>query len=79
MAGLLSECHFVSNSVYKMDVLIESIKFLLQQQNPGEKLKKMGKVIKDVFKLMPSRKHMNGRDMGRLEPTPSLTPKLCHC
>lgn len=28
---------------------------------------------------MPSKKHMNGRDMGRLEPTPSLTPKLCHC
>jgi len=61
-----------------MDVLIECIKSLLQQPNPGKKLKEMGQVIKDVFKLMPSRKHMNGRAMGRLEPTSSLKLKYCH-
>ncbi|WP_221896587.1 hypothetical protein [Bathymodiolus japonicus methanotrophic gill symbiont] len=34
-----------------------------------------GLTAKDVFQLMPSGKHMIGRDLGRLEPTPSL--KYC--
>ena len=63
----------------QMDVLLESVKSLLQQENPGEKLKKMGQVIKDVFRLMPSGKHMSGRAMGRLEPTHSLSFKNCPC
>jgi hypothetical protein len=62
-----------------MDVLLESIKCLLEQQDVGEKLKEMGQVIKDVFQLMPSKKHMSGRAMGRLEPTPSLSFKNCSC
>lgn len=63
----------------QMDVLLESIKCLLEQQDIGEKLKEMGQVIKDVFHLMPSKKHMSGRAMGRLEPTPSLSFKNCSC
>jgi len=59
----------------QMDVLLESVKSLLQEQNPGSKLKEMGQVIKDLFCLMPSKKHMSGRPMGRLEPTPSLSFK----
>ncbi len=59
----------------QMDVLLESVKSLLQEQNPGSKLKEMGQVVKDVFCLMPSKKHMSGRPMGRLEPTPSLSFK----
>jgi len=59
----------------QMDVLLESVKSLLQEQNPGSKLKEMGQVIKDLFCLMPSKKHMSGRPMGRLEPTPSLSLK----
>jgi len=59
----------------QMDVLLESVKSLLQEQDPGSKLKKMGQVIKDLFCLMPSKKHMSGRPMGRLEPTPSLALK----
>jgi hypothetical protein len=62
-----------------MDVLLESIKCLLEQQDVGEKLKEMGQVIKDVFHLMPSKKHMSGRVMGRLESTPSLSSKYCPC
>lgn len=63
----------------QMDVLLESIKCLLGQQDIGEKLKDMGQVIKDVFQLMPSKKHMSGKAMGRLEPTPSLLSKRCAC
>lgn len=59
----------------QMDVLLESVKSLLQEQDPGSKLKEMGQVIKELFCLMPSKKHMSGRPMGRLEPTPSLSRK----
>ena len=59
----------------QMDVLLESVKSLLQEQDPGSKLKEMGQVIKELFCLMPSKKHMSGRPMGRLEPTPSLSLK----
>ncbi|WP_027353682.1 hypothetical protein, partial [Desulfosarcina sp. BuS5] len=63
----------------QMDVLMECVKSLLQQQDPGEKLKEMGQVIKKVFRLMPSGKHMSGRTIGRLGPTPSLSRKYCPC
>ena len=63
----------------QMDVLLECVKSLLQQEDPGEKFKEMGQVIKNVFRLMPSGKHMNGRTMGRLESTPSLSRKYCPC
>ena len=63
----------------QMDALMEWIESLLQQHNPGEKLKEMGQVIKDVFRFMPSGKHMSGKAMGRLEPTPSLSAKYGQC
>ncbi|UOA08300.1 hypothetical protein [Methylobacter sp. S3L5C] len=56
----------------QMDVLIEFIKTLLDHQNPAEKLKELAVLVDDVFQLMPSGKHMVGRDLGRLEPTASL-------
>ncbi|WP_221897689.1 hypothetical protein [Bathymodiolus japonicus methanotrophic gill symbiont] len=59
----------------QMDVLLEFITSLLEFPDPGDKLKELGELIKDVFQLMPSGKHMIGRDLGRLEPTPSL--KYC--
>jgi hypothetical protein len=55
-----------------MDALLEFITSLLEDKNPGKKLKKLGKMIKEVFQLRPSDKHMSGRDLGRLEPTPAL-------
>ena len=63
----------------QMDVLMACFKSLLQQQNSGEKLKEMGQAIKDVFQLIPSGKHMSGRILGRLKPTPSLSAKYCSC
>lgn len=61
----------------QMEGLLEFIQFLLQQDNAGKKLEKLGKKIKDFFQLVPSGKHMSGRDLGRLEPTPSLSYKAC--
>jgi len=37
-----------------------------------DKLEQLTKVIRPLFPLQPSKKHVNGKDMGRLEPTPSL-------
>ncbi|WP_221896048.1 hypothetical protein [Bathymodiolus japonicus methanotrophic gill symbiont] len=54
---------------------LEFITSLLEFPDPGDKLKELGELIKDVFQLMPSGKHMTGRDLGRLGPTASL--KYC--
>jgi hypothetical protein len=51
-------------------------KSILHHQNPSEKLKGISKIIKDVFYLIPSTKHMNGMDLGRLESTPALQYKM---
>ena len=56
----------------QMDVLLEFIKTLLEHQNPADKLKELAGLVDDVFQLMPSGKHMVGRDLGRIEPTASL-------
>jgi len=56
----------------QMDVLLEFIKTLLEQQNPADKLKELAGLVDDVFQLIPSGKHMVGRDLGCLEPTVSL-------
>ena len=56
----------------QMDVLLEFIKTLLEHHNPAEKLKELIDLIDHVFQLMPSGKHMVGRDLGRMEPTASL-------
>jgi len=58
---------------------MEYVKSLLQQQDPGKKLKEMGQIIKKVFQLIPSGKHMSGRTIGRLGPTLSLSRKYCPC
>jgi hypothetical protein len=36
-------------------------------------------VAKRLFPLRDSAKHMNGRDLGRLEPTPSLKYRAAAC
>jgi DDE superfamily endonuclease len=56
----------------QMDVLLEFIKTILEHHNPTDKLKELAELIGDVFQLMPSGKHMVGRDLGRMEPTASL-------
>jgi hypothetical protein len=56
----------------QMDALLEFIKTLLEHQNPAEKLKELAVLVSDVFQLIPSGKHMVGRDLGCMEPTASL-------
>ena len=56
----------------QMDVLLEFIKTLLAHQNPADKLKELAELVDDVFELMPSGKHMVGRDLGRMELTAAL-------
>jgi len=51
-----------------MAVLLEFIKTVLEDQNPADKLKELARLVDDVFQLMPSEKHMVGRDLGRMEP-----------
>ncbi len=56
----------------QMDVLLDFIKALLEHPTPGEKLKELGDLVDEFFQLMPSGKHMVGKDLGRMEPTLSL-------
>jgi hypothetical protein len=57
----------------QMEVLLETIADLLSSADDiAERLKELVNKIKTVFQLMPSGKHMIGRDLGRLEPTSSL-------
>jgi hypothetical protein len=58
----------------QMEALLEIIADLLSSADDiGEKLKELANKIKTVFQLMPSGKHMIGRDLGRLESTNSLS------
>jgi hypothetical protein len=62
-----------------MDALIEVIRGIVNAPNPHEKLDEIVKIAKKLFPLTPSAKHMNGRDLGRLEPTPSLKYRAEAC
>ena len=56
----------------QMEALLEFIKKLLEDESPADKLKQLAGLVDNVFQLMPSGKHMSGRDLGCLEPTVSL-------
>jgi hypothetical protein len=55
-----------------MESLLIHIEQLLQSANPAEQLARLACLVREFFVLQPSGKHMSGRDLGRLEPTPSL-------
>ena len=56
----------------RMESLLDFIQSLFSSQNPQERIDLLSKTLNDVFLLNPSKKHMIGRDLGRLEATPSL-------
>ncbi|MDD5268322.1 MAG: hypothetical protein PHO08_14540 [Methylococcales bacterium] len=56
----------------QMAVFLEFIKTVLKHQNPAEKLKELAGLIDDVFQLMPSDKHLVGRDLGCLDSVATL-------
>jgi len=56
----------------RVDSLLAFIRELLFADNPHEQLNRLSQALEEVFHLAPSKKHMNNRDLGRLEPTPAL-------
>ncbi|MGB5631860.1 MAG: transposase, partial [Waterburya sp.] len=54
----------------QMESLLAYVQQLLQEANPAQKLAQLGELVKEVLVLRPSGKHMSGKDLGRLEPTP---------
>lgn len=56
----------------RVESLLAFIYSLLLSDNPQQKLELLSKAVTKVFSLSPSKKHMSGRDLGRLEATPSL-------
>jgi DDE superfamily endonuclease len=56
----------------QMEALLLYFEQLLQAPNPAEQLNQLSQSVQEFFLLRSSGKHMSGRDLGRLEPTPSL-------
>ena len=56
----------------RAESLLAFIRELLLADNLHEQLNRLSQVIEEVFQLAPSKKHLHSRDLGRLEPTPSL-------
>ena len=56
----------------QMDALLLYIEQLLQAPHPARQLTQLSLLVQEFFLLRPSGKHMSGRDLGRLEPSPSL-------
>jgi hypothetical protein len=56
----------------RMDALLDVFRSVVDTDDPHKRLDEIVKVAKRLFPLRNSGKHMNGRDLGRLEPTPGL-------
>ena len=56
----------------RSEAFLECIRSVLAADNPAEYFEKLVDKVKLLFPLAESEKHMSGRDLGRLEPTPSL-------
>ncbi len=56
----------------KSEAFLDCIRQILAADNPAAQFEELAKTVKTLFPLAPSSKHMSGRDLGRLEPTPSL-------
>ena len=56
----------------QVECLVEVIDDLVSSDDPQEKLKRFTHALHEVFACGRSKKHMSPRQLGRLEPTPSL-------
>jgi hypothetical protein len=63
----------------RMDALIDVMRGIVDAEDPHQRLEELLAVAKQLFPLRDSAKHMNGRDLGRLEPTPSLKYRAAAC
>jgi hypothetical protein len=59
--------------IIKMESLMQSLWDVVSADEPVKKFEQFATRVKEVFTLRDSTKHMVGRDLGRVEPTPSLT------
>jgi hypothetical protein len=59
----------------KVECLMDVIHDLLSANDPEQELVKLADTLTKQFAMMPSGKHMVGRDLGRQETTPSLKYK----
>jgi len=58
--------------VIKMESLMQCVWTIASSEEPVTAFQKLAARVQKVFTLRDSTKHMAGRDLGRLEPTPSL-------
>ena len=56
----------------KSEAFLDCIRQILTADDPAGQFEQLAGALKTLFPLAPSSKHMSGRDLGRLEPTPSL-------
>src|SRR3989475_3998004 len=56
----------------QVECLVDVIDDLVSSDDPQEKMKRFTKALHEVFAFDRSKKHMVQRQLGRLEPTPSL-------
>ena len=56
----------------QVECLVDVIDDLVSSDNPQDKLTRFTKALHEVFALNRSTKHMMQRQLGRLEPAPSL-------
>jgi hypothetical protein len=56
----------------KVDSLMTTIQHILSDEDPQKYLDQLSEKTREIFNLKASEKHMIGRDLGNLEPSPSL-------
>jgi hypothetical protein len=66
--------HTVGSLVHhtKVESLVQVIRDLLAAEDPLAQLRQLAETLHELYPASASSKHMIGRDLGRLEPTPSL-------
>jgi hypothetical protein len=59
----------------KVDSLLEVVRTTLAAADPAHQLQQLSDTLAACFDLRPSEKHLVGRDLGRMAPSPSLKYK----
>jgi hypothetical protein len=59
----------------RIDSLLALIRDLLATDHPQQRLAQLADTLAQHFALVASEKHMIGRDLGQLAPTPALKYK----
>jgi hypothetical protein len=60
----------------RVECFLEFVRDMVADDDPNRKLDELAELLKnEIYQLMPSSKHLVGKDLGRLEPSPSLKYK----